>query len=160
MTDLSPDGLHAFERLTIRRARADESEMAYRIKRDALQAHPAIGDGWDEAEQWQAHKRRFAAQDYYLLEEDGTAVGVMALVIGPEQIRFNQFCVLRSHHGKGIGTAALRVLAAEADMRSLPIRLDVMPNNHRAIALYEKFGFGRVEGTAERVAMVRLCGRS
>lgn len=142
----------------MRRARADDSGLAYRIKRDALVPHQLAEGDWDEVEQWRGHERRFATQDYYLLEQDGEAVGVMALVTGQDQIRLNQFFVLHDRHGRGVGTFALRALVAEADRSGLSIRLDVMPDNHRAIALYEKFGFGRVDGAAGRVAMVRPCG--
>lgn len=158
MSVLPPEIPTGSERLGMRRARPAESELAYWIKRDALVPQQVAVDAWDETEQWQAHERRFATQDYYLFEMDGEAIGVMALVVAPEQIRLNQFFVLRSHQGNGTGTAALRVLVAEAVKRNLPIRLDVMPDNRRAIALYERFGFARIESMADRVAMVRRCG--
>ena len=160
MSALPPHIPTGWALLRIRRARPAESELAYRIKRDVLVPQQVAADAWDEAEQWQAHERRFATQDYYLLEMDGEAIGVMALVVAPEQIRLNQFFVSRSHHGNGAGTAALGALVDEAVKRNLPIRLDVMPDNRRAIALYEKFGFARIESTPDRVAMVRPCGES
>ena len=148
---------HSTGRLTLRRARPEESELAYRVKRDALTAHPAAGEAWDEAKEWQAHLRRFAGQEYYLLEEAGAVVGVMALVIESGQVRFNQFFVLRSHQGRGLGTVALHVLADEADRRGLPTRLDVKAGNHRAIALYGRFGYREVARSDASIAMVRLC---
>ena len=102
-------------------------------------------------------RRRFASQEYYLLEEQGQAVGVMALMVEAERIRLNQFFLLPGHQGKGLGSLVLRVLADEADRRGLPIRLDVKPENHRAIALYRRFGYREVDRSDAGVAMVRPC---
>ncbi len=160
MTDFPLEVAHASGRVTIRRARADDSELAYRIKCDALEEQLTAIEEWDDAEQWKAHERRFATQDYYLIELDCMVIGVMALAISPDQIRLNQFFVLHNHHGKGVGTAVLRALVAKADASGLPIRLDVMPDNRRAIALYGRFGFRQIEGSTARVAMVRPCDGS
>ena len=139
----------------MRRARSDESETAYQIKRDALVADMAIREKWNEAQEWCNHERRFAVQEYYLLELEGEAIGVMAFVLEQEQIRLNQFFVQPSHHRRGIGAVALCVLAAEGDRRGLPIRLDVGPDNHRAIALYRRFGFSEIGNFSNRLGMVR-----
>ena len=84
-------------------------------------------------------------------------MGVMALMVDAERIRLNQFFLLPGHQGKGLGSLALRVLADEADRRGLPIRLDVKPENHRAIALYRRFGYREIERSDASVAMVRYC---
>ena len=156
--DITPHQSRVVGRLTMRRARADESAQAYRIKRDSLVPHQVSLCDWDESEQWRAHERRFATQDYYLLEEAGKPVGVMALVVGLEQIRLNQFFVMPDCHGRGIGTAALCALTTEADGVGLSVRLDVARDNQRAIALYENFGFRMLECTGDRVAMLRSPG--
>lgn len=149
--------VHSSGRFTLRRACPEESELAYRVKRAALAAQAAAGEGWDDANEWPTHQRRFASQEYYLLEEAGAVVGIMAMVVESGQVRFNQFFVLPSHQGKGLGTVALRVLADEADRRGLPTRLDVKAGNHRAIALYRRFGYREVERSDASVAMVRPC---
>ena len=148
---------HSSGRFTLRRARPEESQLAYHVKRAARAAQTAAGEAWDDANEWPAHQRRFASQEYYLLEELGQAVGVMALMVDAERIRLNQFFLLPGHQGKGLGSRALRVLADEADRRGLPTRLDVKAGNHRAIALYGRFGYREVARSDASIAMVRLC---
>lgn len=51
-------------------------------------------------------------------------------------------CVARAHRGKGIGTRLLGALSDEAAQRGYAsIRLDVVKDNWRARALYERQGF-------------------
>ena len=157
MSDRPSMQAHFSGRFTLRRARPEESQLAYRVKRAALSAQAAVSEEWDDAEEWPAHQRRFASQEYYLVEEAGAPVGVMAIVVEAGQLRFNQFFVLPGHQGKGLGTLVLRALADEADRRGLPTRLDVRARNHRAIALYRRFGYCEIARSAASIAMVRPC---
>lgn len=51
-------------------------------------------------------------------------------------------CVTRSARGQGIGAALIRALGAEAARRGYgALRLEVVDNNLRARALYERMGF-------------------
>jgi len=63
-------------------------------------------------------------------------------------------CVARNQRGKGVGTALLQALYAEALVRGYGmIRLDVIDTNWRARALYERLGF--VALRTERIGPLR-----
>lgn len=63
-------------------------------------------------------------------------------------------CVARAHRGKGIGGQLLAALYREAVDRGYPsIRLDVIADNWRARALYERHGF--LPTRTERLGIVR-----
>lgn len=63
-------------------------------------------------------------------------------------------CVARDHRGKGVGTALLESLYAEASARGYGmVRLDVIDTNWRARALYERLGF--VALRTERIGLLR-----
>ncbi len=51
--------------------------------------------------------------------------------------------------GRGIGSAAIRVLLAEAVSMGKPLRLYVNAMNRQALALYERLGFRRVDEARE-----------
>jgi putative acetyltransferase len=62
--------------------------------------------------------------------------------------------VLPSAQGQGVGTALMQALCDYADgwAQVLRIELGVYTDNHRAIALYERFGF-QIEGTHRAYAL-------
>lgn len=64
-------------------------------------------------------------------------------------------CVARDQRGRGVGTALLQALYAEAQARGYAmIRLDVIDTNWRARALYERLGF--VALRTERIGPLRF----
>lgn len=73
-----------------------------------------------------------------------------------ENLRFllDGICVSREARGKGIGTALMQAIFAEAKARNYQsIRLDVIDGNWRARALYERLGFIAVR--TEQMGLLR-----
>lgn len=130
-----------------RRARAGESEVAYRIKRAACVVQVESIGPWLDEEQWPAHQRRFSTQTYLLGEIDGRAVAVMALSNAPDSVRLNQLFVLPEFQGQGIGVTAYENALSEGRSRALPVRLNVRKVNWRTVALVKRMGFVEVGQT-------------
>lgn len=89
-----------------------------------------------------------------LILVNGKRVGCVGFRVGAEKIRLDSFYLARRHHNSGLGTAVLKVLLAEANALSLPIRLEVL-NGSKADRFYLRHGFVRlsedaIEGTYER----------
>lgn len=139
----------------LRRALPDEIDVAYRIRRDAFMSAQGGTEIWDEEEQRCRHERRFKTQNYRFLEASFIPVGVMAIVVTSECLRLNQFFILRAYQGRGIGRVGMQALVAEADRLDLPVRLDVVRTNYRAIALYTGFGFNKISQTEDKDTMER-----
>ena len=74
-----------------------------------------------------------------ILVGDETA-GCVGFRIGESEIKINSFYLARRHHNRGLGTAILKVLLAEADARGLPVRLEVLRGSP-AGRFYERHGF-------------------
>ena len=72
---------------------------------------------------------------------DGHPVGRLYVDVDDERVLIVDIALLPEHRGRGIGSALLAGVLAEADRRRLPTRLHVEPDN-RAQRLYRRLGFG------------------
>lgn len=127
--------------VTLRKANPDDREFAFRVKRDAFKAYAEQVWGWDEAEQWELHARRFQAQNYRVICAGGREVGTLALVLEPDSLVVNQIFLLPEHQGQGIGARCMAWVMEEARRLGVPVRLRVLKVNPRARAFYTRLGF-------------------
>ena len=95
---------------------------------------------------------------FFVAVLDSAVVGHLDLVGGnhaqTRHVAMLGMSVLAPHRGLGIGSRLLEAgiaWAAQADLRK--IQLEVMSNNPRAQALYEKHGF-ELEGARKKVVLV------
>ena len=65
--------------LNLRKATTDDSEFAYQTKKSAFRGYLEKSSGWNEEEQHQLHKRRFAEHDFRIIQLSGVDVGIMAM---------------------------------------------------------------------------------
>lgn len=127
--------------MRFRRAKARDSEFAYRVKKATLAGYVRQVWGWDEEEQRRLHQRRFATQDFRVIVVSGVDVGVIALSCRPDCLKVNQLLVLPEYQGKGVGTACMKDVLEEAAASGLPVRLQVLKVNRRAVEFYRRLGF-------------------
>jgi len=72
----------------------------------------------------------------------GTLIGYCVLMPVVDEMHLLNLCVAPAAQGAGAGLALLREGVRIAQMKGLEgILLEVRPSNHRAIRLYEEFGF-------------------
>ena len=76
-----------------------------------------------------------------VIEDDGEVIGRLRIVRTPEFIELAGIQLLPAAQGRGIGTAQVRAVQAEARKRGVPARLSVERDNARARKLYERFEF-------------------
>jgi ribosomal protein S18 acetylase RimI-like enzyme len=79
-----------------------------------------------------------------VIEVDGQRAGWIVVTTMPDEVRLVEIMVAPEFRGKGIGTAAIREVLANAAGR--PVRLSVNVTNRAAIRLYERLGFRWMEG--------------
>ena len=139
--------------LTLRSARPDDRDFAYRARRAAFREYGETVRAWDEDEQRQLHEQRFRVQDFRVINLAGTDVGVMALVVTPEWLTVNQLFILPEHQGQGIGSRCMSLIMDEARRLGLPVRLRVLKVNPRALTFYDRLEFVRTGETNAHVLM-------
>ncbi|HEX7049913.1 MAG TPA: GNAT family N-acetyltransferase [Longimicrobiales bacterium] len=154
----------AAPKIELRDAAPDDRAFLYRVyastREEELAAVPWSG------EQKEAFIRmQFEAQDRYYREHyadasfqvvlvDGEAAGRLYVARWPDEIRIVDIALLPEHRGRGIGTALLEALLAEADAAGRPVSIHVEQYNP-ARRLYARLGFREVEDRGVYVFMTR-----
>lgn len=80
--------------MRLRRATANDNEFAYRTKKAVFRKYVEQVWGWDEEEQRRLHERRFASQDFQVIQVSSIDVGILAIVREPDCIKLNQLFIL------------------------------------------------------------------
>ena len=128
--------------ILLREATDSDSELAYKIKKAAFSQYVTNLYGcWDEFEQHGYHQSRFVFQNFKIIIVNGKTAGSLEVVAEPECINVRQLMILPEHQGKGIGAHCMAVIRAEAEKLGVPIRLQVMKVNPRALLFYKRLGF-------------------
>ena len=110
---------------------------------------------WDKKQKDAFLRAQFDAQDRWYHENytgasfdvvlvDGKRAGRLYLNRGDSEIRIVDIALLPEHRGKGIGSALLRDLLAEADAAGKRVTIHVERLNP-ALRLYERLGFSVAE---------------
>ena len=133
--------------LTLRKAGPDDSEFAYCTRRAAFKEYIEKVEAWDEDEQRRLHERRFAAQDFRVINLAGTDAWIMGVVKAPDCVKVNQLFLLPAHQCKGVGRRCMLLIMEEARQLGVPVRLHVMKVNPRALAFFQRLGFVRIDET-------------
>jgi ribosomal protein S18 acetylase RimI-like enzyme len=136
--------------ITFRPARAEDASFLSALYASTRAEELALLD-WEEQQRAAFLTMQFTAQQRYyrtvyadaecrIILVDDAPVGQMYVEHQPAVIVLMGFAVLTEHRGRGIGTAALRMLLGEAARAGKPVRLHVERTNP-ARHLYERLGF-------------------
>src|SRR5262249_28818026 len=99
-------------------------------------------------------REQFDERGMRLILIDGERAGCVGFRVGQDEIKFDSFYLARRYHNRGLGTAMLKTLLAEADSLGLPVQLDVLRGSP-AGRFYLRHGFVKlsedeIEATYER----------
>lgn len=97
--------------------------------------------GWDEAWQRNDFETRFKRCSVSIIEADGRTAGGLWLESRPDSLCIVDLQVLPELQCRGIGTAVVQGVMAQAAARGVPVALVVLQVNPRAQRLYERLGF-------------------
>jgi len=142
-------------KLTIRQATAEDSEFAYQTKKAAFRDYVLKVWEWDETRQRLLHEKRFAAQDFRVIQISGTDVGILAIQNTLESLKLNQIFILPGYQNKGIGSACMKRLIKAANAKRRSIYLQVLKVNPRAISFYRRLGFKAIGESSTHIQMER-----
>jgi ribosomal protein S18 acetylase RimI-like enzyme len=123
-----------------RDASAADFAFLQRLHRAGMKSHVAQIWGWDEEAQERLLRERFDPKLLSVIRCGGEDVGILQVTRSPGAIRLEQILIDPTHQRRGIGTAILGALVAEAAAGGASLSLSVLEPNP-AKALYERVGF-------------------
>ena len=129
------------EELSIRKARAADTDFVFAVKKAAFREYVEQIWGWDDTDQRELHNRRFNSQDLRIIQFNGTDVGFLSTSTPPDALKVDQLYILPEYQGKGIGEACMRRIIDDVNLEQKPVTLQVLRINTRATAFYERLGF-------------------
>lgn len=147
--------------VSLRLATAEDSEFVFQTRKAAFQEYVQAAYGrWDEGRQRELHLERFPTQTFRILQVDGQEVGIMGTEVLEDCLKLNQLFILPAYHAKQIGSACIQILKSEASSAALPIKLQALKVNPRAVVFYEKHGFGVTGETDTHIQLCWNCPRN
>jgi len=138
------DDLNSMRTLILRQATAQDKEFAFQTKKAALGEYVAQTQGWDESEQRLLHERRFETQDFQILRFGDVDAGILSVDRQPDCITVNQLYILPAQQNQGIGSVCMATIFDEAAAAGVPVQLQVLKVNRRALAFYERLQFRKI----------------
>jgi ribosomal protein S18 acetylase RimI-like enzyme len=101
----------------------------------------------------QSFRLNFPEAASYVIEAGGMDAGWAVVTEMPQEVFLVEIMVSPECRNRGIGSAVIRQLVAEAAAHRKPIRLTVNAMNSAAIRLYERLGFHCTGGDEVRCLM-------
>ncbi len=141
--------------LGFRKAAEADCEFCYLVRELAFREYAERVRGWDEERERANHRRRFASQDFQVIQSEGLDVGILSAQATPDALKIFQLFILPEHQGRGIGVSCMEHLIQEATRLRLPLRLQVINGNDRALSFYKRQGFQHVGKTQTHLQLER-----
>ncbi|MDQ4212697.1 GNAT family N-acetyltransferase [Microbacterium capsulatum] len=146
------------EGIALRAATEDDVDAVVALKERVLRQDLEPLVGWDPERSRERVIEHFSTAHTRMILIDGVVGGTVTLRPDDEVLWLEMFYLDAVHQGRGIGTAVLRVVLAEAE-GVRPLRLQVLVGS-AARRLYERHGFVAEDEDGVDVWMRRTPGGS
>ncbi|WP_317620481.1 GNAT family N-acetyltransferase [Streptomyces sp. CBMA156] len=142
-------------RWSLRPATADDLEPVTALKARVMRADLERLGRWDQDRSRERVRKSFSIRHTSVLLVDGAFAGCVTVRPEEQGGRHLELFYLAPHlQGRGLGSAVLRHLLADADAAGDPVRLVVLRGS-AAQRLYERHGFAVVHEDPVDVVMLR-----
>ena len=142
--------------VALRPAVPDDEAFLYELY-CSTRAHEIAAFGWDQAQQdaflqlqFRGLQRHYQVQqldvDFRIILQNGRPIGQLIVMRSATEIRLADIALLPEYRGSGIGSRLIGDLFAEARGSGRPLTLHVEKTS-RAVALYERLGFQKIDET-------------
>ncbi len=141
---------------TLRPATDRDVAFLYALHRATMRDYVARTWGWDEAFQRAHFAAHFDPARIEIVVVEGADAGMLAVERRAGELHLANVRIAPEYQGRGLGTAILAAVRAEAARAGLPVTLQVLKVNP-ARRLYERCGF-RVSGETATHYLMRAEG--
>ncbi|MGI4791488.1 MAG: GNAT family N-acetyltransferase [Janthinobacterium lividum] len=139
----------------LRPATEEDYAFLWRVASTTMRDYVHAIWGWDEAWQEPRFRSHFVAGAWRIIVVEGQDAGGLQASLGPSDatLFLANIYLLPEFQNRGIGSAVVQGLVAEAEAKNVPLRLDVLKSNPDALRLYERLGLRVIGDNAERYFM-------
>ncbi len=123
----------------LRPSTAEDSELIYSIKKNALGEYIKLTWGWDEKLQRKMHEKEMLSENINIIIFENKEIGTVGRILKENEIIICRLYILDKFQSYGIGSDIVKNIIKENPDKT--IRLGVLKVNMRARKLYEKLGF-------------------
>ena len=128
--------------LTYEPARPEDAPVIFGFAKELIETYETDPDlDLEMALSWTRRKIEKRIGEYTRVLADGAIAGFFRFVPDGERMELDDLYVLPAFRDKGVGTAILRRCLAQGK----PVYFYVFTGNARAVALYEREGFRKIE---------------
>ncbi|MDE2700147.1 MAG: GNAT family N-acetyltransferase [Gemmatimonadota bacterium] len=142
--------------LNIRKADATDSDFVFAVKKAAFREYVEQVEEWDDTHQRGLHNKRFDSQNFRIIQFQGNDIGFFSTSCTADSLKVYQFFIHPEYQGRGIGSACMTRILADADVSGKTVNLQVLKINIRGIAFYQRLGFSIVDEDSTHVQMKKL----
>ncbi len=142
--------------LNIRKADAVDSDFVFAVKKAAFREYVEQVEGWDDTHQRELHNKRFDSQDVRIIQFQKKDIGFFSTSCSSDSLRVHQLFIHPEYQGRGIGSACMTRILADADVLGKAVNLQVLKINIRGIAFYQRLGFSIVDEDSTHIQMKKL----
>jgi ribosomal protein S18 acetylase RimI-like enzyme len=138
----------------LRIARPEDFEFLWLLKQQTMRSYVEQTWGqWNADEQKNWFSRHFSPDEVRIIVADGRDAGRLEVTRSPDEMVLGTIEILPEFQSRGIGSALIASLQAEAKSAGVRLRLQVLKANPRALRLYESLGFVSMGETATHYLM-------
>lgn len=130
---------------TLRPATPADFDFLFALHRAAMRAYIEPIWGWHEDWQLEYFREKYDSRQRQIIQVEGQDAGVLVVERRADELYLGLIELLLAFQGRGIGTAIIRGLIAQARAEGRPLGLHVLRTNAPARRLYERLGL-RVVG--------------
>jgi ribosomal protein S18 acetylase RimI-like enzyme len=133
----------------LRPARPADHAFLWRLKQDTMRTYvEKTWHRWIDGEQKEWFARNFLPEKTQIIVVEGRDAGRLEVIRSAKELMLATIEISPEFQSRGIGAAVVGNLQTEAESASLPLRLQVLKANPRALQLYQRLEFRIVGETA------------
>jgi len=134
---------------------ATEADYAWLYHLHELTMRDVIERTWIWDDVWQRQDFARRVRDYlaFVIEHEDRDIGGLVVETRPDSTHIHEVQILPVFQGRGVGSAVIQQVIAEAARRGVPVTLSVALANSRARRLYERLGFQVIDKQPPLVRM-------
>lgn len=160
---ISLDGCELFAEATatqLRPATRSDHEFVITTYLDGIaELGDAAREIWPDPVELADHVLRNGLRRTYILEQERQAVGFITVAFVSWPAEIDSLFIASSHRNRGLGTAAVRAVLAQAWRAQLPVDVWVYNTNARARFFWKRLGFVELNSQDDFTRFRRLLTR-